>query len=95
MVAAAMDDPEGNEKNSARHPKHDRRIAQRIRVQRRRPSPNIFLPASQADRRGFGAMTPGRGEDFCKFGWVERRPALAQAVMAPLICWSFGNSVFR
>ena len=27
--------------------------------------------------------------------WAERRPALAQAMMAPLICWSFSNSMFR
>jgi hypothetical protein len=26
-------------------------------------------------------------------GW--RRPAVAQAVMAPLICWSFSSSVFK
>ena len=25
---------------------------------------------------------------------AERRPTLAQAVMAPLICWSFSNSMF-
>ena len=27
--------------------------------------------------------------------WAERRPALAQAGIAPLICWSFSNSMFR
>jgi hypothetical protein len=27
--------------------------------------------------------------------WAERRPALTQAVMAPLICWSFSNSMFK
>ena len=27
--------------------------------------------------------------------WAERRPALAQAVMAPLICWSSGPRVER
>ena len=27
--------------------------------------------------------------------WLERRPALAQAVMAPLICWSFSSSMFK
>ena len=26
---------------------------------------------------------------------AERRPALAQAVMAPLICWSFSSSMFK
>ena len=27
--------------------------------------------------------------------WAERHPVLAQAVMAPLICWSFSSSMFR
>jgi hypothetical protein len=27
--------------------------------------------------------------------WAERHPALAQAVMAPLICWSFSSSMFK
>ena len=27
--------------------------------------------------------------------WAERRPALAQAVIAPLICWSFSSSMFK
>src|SRR4029450_11658933 len=26
---------------------------------------------------------------------AERRPALAHPMMAPLICWSFSNSMFR
>jgi hypothetical protein len=32
---------------------------------------------------------------FRTFGWAERGPALAHAVMAPLICRSFSNSMFR
>jgi hypothetical protein len=32
---------------------------------------------------------------FRTFGLAERRPALAQAVMAPLICWSFSSSMFK
>jgi hypothetical protein len=32
---------------------------------------------------------------FRIFGLAERHPALAHAVMAPLICWSFNNSMFR
>src|SRR5215831_11842646 len=32
---------------------------------------------------------------FRTFGLAERHPALAHAVMAPLICWSFSNSMFR
>ncbi len=27
--------------------------------------------------------------------WAERRPELAHAVMAPLICWSLSSSMFR
>jgi hypothetical protein len=32
---------------------------------------------------------------FRTFGLAEQRPALAQAVMAPLICWSFSSSMFK
>ena len=32
---------------------------------------------------------------FRIFSLAERHPALAHAVMAPLICWSFSNSMFR
>ncbi len=32
---------------------------------------------------------------FALLVWAERRPALAQAVTAPLICWSFSSSMFR
>jgi TolB-like protein len=32
---------------------------------------------------------------FRTFDRAERRPALAQAVMAPLICWSFSSSMFK
>ena len=32
---------------------------------------------------------------FRTFGLAERHPGLAHAVMAPLICWSFSNSMFR
>jgi len=27
--------------------------------------------------------------------WAERHPRLAQAVIVPLICWSFSSSMFR
>jgi hypothetical protein len=27
--------------------------------------------------------------------WAERHPALAYAVMAPLICWSLSSSMFK
>jgi hypothetical protein len=32
---------------------------------------------------------------FRTFGLAERRPTLAHAVMAPLICWSFSSSMLR
>jgi hypothetical protein len=32
---------------------------------------------------------------FALSNWAERRPTLAQAVMAPLICWSFSSSMFK
>ena len=32
---------------------------------------------------------------FSTFGLAERRPSLAHAVMASLICWPFRNSMFR
>jgi hypothetical protein len=34
-------------------------------------------------------------EFFAHLDWAERRPALAQAVMAPFICWSFSSLMFR
>ena len=34
-------------------------------------------------------------EFFAHLVWAERRPALAQAVMAPLVCWSIKISMFR
>ena len=34
-------------------------------------------------------------EIFAHLIWAERRPALAQAVMAPLICRSFSSSMFK
>ena len=37
----------------------------------------------------------GGVQNFSHFGLAERRPALAHAVMASLICWSFNNSMFR
>jgi hypothetical protein len=37
----------------------------------------------------------GGVQNFSHFGLAERRPALAHAVMASVICWSFNNSMFR
>ncbi len=46
------------------------------------------------------SKSPGiiaRTREYLEFapGEAERRPALAQAVMAPLICWSFSSSMFK
>jgi hypothetical protein len=37
----------------------------------------------------------GSVQNLSHFRLAERDPALAHAVMAPLICWSFSNSMFR
>src|SRR5215831_12012415 len=37
----------------------------------------------------------GSVQNLSHFRLAERHPALAHAVMAPLICWSFSNSMFR
>ena len=37
----------------------------------------------------------GSVQNLSHFRFAERRPALAHAVMAPLICWSLSNSMFR
>src|SRR5262245_48232342 len=41
------------------------------------------------------AINAGSVQNLSHFRLAERRPALAHAVMAPLICWSFSNSMFR
>jgi hypothetical protein len=41
------------------------------------------------------SLASGGVQNFSHFGLAERRPALAHAVMASLICWSFNNSMFR
>src|SRR5262249_42132 len=42
-----------------------------------------------------GHELPGSVQNLSHFRLAERHPALAHAVMAPLICWSFSNSMFR
>lgn len=42
-----------------------------------------------------GGLIFGSVQIFRTFGLAERRPALAHAVMAPLICWSFSSSMLR
>jgi UDP-2,3-diacylglucosamine pyrophosphatase LpxH len=34
-------------------------------------------------------------ESFAHLFWAERHPSLAQAVMAPFMCWSFNSSMLR
>src|SRR5262249_50967769 len=41
------------------------------------------------------AISLGSVQNLSHFRLAERHPALAHAVMAPLICWSFSNSMFR
>src|SRR6516225_12229783 len=46
--------------------------------------------------RHWDVRTPsGSVQNLSHFRLAERHPALAHAVMAPLICWSFSNSMFR
>jgi hypothetical protein len=45
--------------------------------------------------RSSGLLVRGSVQNLSHFRLAERRPALAHAVMASLICWSFSNSIFR
>src|SRR5215813_1533410 len=47
------------------------------------------------ERFGQHLETEGSVQNLSHFRLAERHPALAHAVMAPLICWSFSNSMFR
>src|SRR5262249_60633908 len=42
-----------------------------------------------------GPYTVGGVQNLSHLRLAERHPALAHAMMAPLICWSFSNSLFR
>jgi hypothetical protein len=48
------------------------------------------IRAQYTRRRNQGSV-----QNLSHFGLAERHPALLHAVMAPLICWSFSNSMFR
>jgi hypothetical protein len=41
------------------------------------------------------SLVPVASSVFRTLDWAEQRPALAQAVMAPVICWSFSSRMFR
>jgi len=45
--------------------------------------------------RGRPCPRHGSVQNVSHFRLAERHPALAHAVIAPLICWSFSNSMFR
>jgi hypothetical protein len=65
-----------------------------IRVRHDYPGTTPFV--SRAYSRSCGLLPkPVVSRIFRIFGLAERHPALAHAVMAPLICWSFNNSMFR
>src|SRR5499433_1892092 len=51
--------------------------------------------AARRDTRAGHYERGGSVQNLSHFRLAERRPALAHAVMAPLICWSFSNSMFR
>jgi peptidoglycan-N-acetylglucosamine deacetylase len=55
--------------------------------------PKVAAKRSARARQREGQQVVSR--IFRTFGLAERHPALAHAVMAPLICWSFNNSMFR
>src|SRR5262245_24607821 len=48
-------------------------------------------------RNAFAACAAFRGsvQNLSHFRLAERHPALAHAMMAPLVCWSFSNSMLR
>src|SRR5262245_36179271 len=50
---------------------------------------------AQRYERSEARRDTGSVQNLSHFRLAERRPALAHAVMAPLICWSFSNSMFR
>src|SRR5262249_61608216 len=61
-------------------------------------SPEGPFPASVHLSDRIGKRRPywlGSVQNLSHFRLAERHPALAHAVMAPLICWSFSNSMFR
>ena len=63
------------------------RAGSTIRV---KTKPSIFIDAFALRLESLGSV-----QNLSHFRLAERHPALAHAVMAPLICWSFSNSMFR
>jgi hypothetical protein len=50
----------------------------------------------QSFKGGKSQLAMGKCPEFFAHSiWAERRPALAQAVMAAFICWSFSGPMFK
>src|SRR5262249_43915258 len=83
----------------------NREVGRRVAPENAYP-PSLAQRALRRQSPKVGAVCPNRARtDLCGrsvmgvptaiFRLAERHPALAHAVMAPLICWSFSNSMFR
>jgi hypothetical protein len=55
----------------------------------------MILPVGRDGDGSALVVFVGSVQSLSHFRLAERRPALAHAMMAPLICWSFSNSMFR
>src|SRR6516165_4397289 len=55
----------------------------------------VEIPEAVVHERDLSIKCGGSVQNLSHFRLAERYPALAHAVMAPLICWSFSNSMFR
>src|SRR5262249_52582814 len=62
---------------------------------RRQGPPTTHLHKRRLNTSGSASRSEGSVQNLSHFRLAERHPALAHAVMAPLICWSFSNSMFR
>src|SRR5262249_21114828 len=71
------------------------RLADRDRNRARRQALRGSLGAAFRRQPRSARRWRGSVQNLSHFRLAERRPALAHAVMAPLICWSFSNSMFR
>src|SRR5262249_6416027 len=58
------------------------------------PSAFAFVLRPSASSPARIERRAGSVQNLSHFRLAERQPALAHAVMAPLICWSFSNSMF-
>src|SRR5262249_39370787 len=84
----------------------NREVGRRVAPENAYP-PSLAQRALRRQSPKVGAVCPNRARtDLCGgcsvmgvptaiFRLAERRPSLAHAMMASLICWSFSNSMFR